>query len=168
MVLARQRAIKATKQQPRAQGLRPQCMAHREIVAAAEEYLAGHRAELIAEAVAVVDRWQAEGFFGKRAALSVRNVPQIPTLAEHEERHYRCDVVINEEPHAGPPGQNRRIARPVAVENGDKGDNRRRRDQRSDDTLFEPIEGAVGQRLSPHAKTSPLEEGLIGFRTAAA
>jgi hypothetical protein len=45
-VLALQAAIKATKRQLRARGLKPQCMAQREIVAAAEQYLAEHWAEL--------------------------------------------------------------------------------------------------------------------------
>jgi hypothetical protein len=31
--------------------------------------LADHRAELIAEATPIVERWQAEGFFGRRARL---------------------------------------------------------------------------------------------------
>ena len=44
-------------------------MPHREIIAAADAYLADHRAELIAEATPIVERWQAEGFFGKRARL---------------------------------------------------------------------------------------------------
>ena len=42
-VLARQRAIKAVKQALAAKGLKPQYIAKREIVAAAEEYLAAHR-----------------------------------------------------------------------------------------------------------------------------
>jgi hypothetical protein len=40
---------------------------HREIIAAADAYLADHRAELIAEATPIVERRQAEGFFGKRS-----------------------------------------------------------------------------------------------------
>jgi hypothetical protein len=69
MVLARQRAIKAVKRQFQARGLRPHHTSHREIIAAADAYLADHRAELIAEATPIVERWQAEGFFGKRARL---------------------------------------------------------------------------------------------------
>src|ERR1700738_3067348 len=46
-VIAQQLAIKATKQQLRSKGLKPQHMSHREIVAAAEAYLAKHP-ELIA------------------------------------------------------------------------------------------------------------------------
>ena len=70
-VLARQRAIKDTKQQLRSQGLKPSHYAHREIAAAAEEYLATHP-ELIAEAKATVIRWQAEGVFGTRGGIRAR------------------------------------------------------------------------------------------------
>lgn len=48
-VLARQRAVTATQQQLRSQGLKPQQFARREIIAAAEVYLAKHPA-LIAQA----------------------------------------------------------------------------------------------------------------------
>ena len=67
--LALQRAIKAAKHQLSAQGLRPSHFSHRELVIRAEAYLADHREELVAEAKQVVERWQAEGFFGKRARL---------------------------------------------------------------------------------------------------
>jgi uncharacterized protein YdiU (UPF0061 family) len=70
MTLARQAAIKATKYQLRAQGLRPSHFSHREIVVRAEAYLAEHREELVAEAAETVARWQAEGFFGRRASLT--------------------------------------------------------------------------------------------------
>lgn len=69
MVLARQRAIKAVKRQFQARGLRPDGTSHREIIAAADAYLADHRAALIAEVTPTVERWQADGFFGKRARL---------------------------------------------------------------------------------------------------
>ena len=72
MTLARQRATTQVKEQFRAQGLRVAHMSHREIVVAAEEYLAEHP-ELIADAKPTVLRWFAEGVFGKRAAQSVRN-----------------------------------------------------------------------------------------------
>jgi len=62
---ARRRAIKAVKRQYQAQGLKPHHVAHREIVAAANEYLREHR-ELIPEAADVVERWRVDGFFGKR------------------------------------------------------------------------------------------------------
>jgi hypothetical protein len=70
-VLALQAAIKATKEL-RARGLKPQLIPHREIVAMAEARLmadAQYRAEIIAEAKAIVDRWQAEGRFGKRGGF---------------------------------------------------------------------------------------------------
>ena len=68
-VIAQQRAIKATKRAFQAQGLKPHHMVHRIIVAAAGEYLSKHRAELINEAKEIVDRWQAEGMFGKRGGI---------------------------------------------------------------------------------------------------
>jgi hypothetical protein len=67
--LARQRAMKAAKHQLQAQGLRPSHFAHRDLLIKADAYLAAHRAELIEEAREIVLRWQAEGFFGKRAKL---------------------------------------------------------------------------------------------------
>jgi lysylphosphatidylglycerol synthetase-like protein (DUF2156 family) len=66
-VLARQAALKAAKAKLQAQGFRPSHFSHRDLVIRAEAYLAEHREELIAEAKAIVDRWQAEGFFGKRS-----------------------------------------------------------------------------------------------------
>jgi hypothetical protein len=71
-VVAQQRAIKAVKRQLQARGLKPAHFSHREITVLANEYLRDHpsiRAELIAEAREIVDQWQAEGFFGKRAQL---------------------------------------------------------------------------------------------------
>jgi hypothetical protein len=53
-VLARQRAIKATKRHLQAQGIRPTQLAHRDIVAAADSYLRDHRAALIEDAVEMV------------------------------------------------------------------------------------------------------------------
>jgi hypothetical protein len=35
-----------------------------------EAYLAANRAELIAEAKVIIERWREEGFFGKRAKLN--------------------------------------------------------------------------------------------------
>jgi hypothetical protein len=67
--LALQRAMKTTKHQLSARGLRPSHFSHRDLVIRAEQYLAAHREELIAEAREIVERWQAEGFFGKRARL---------------------------------------------------------------------------------------------------
>jgi hypothetical protein len=68
IVLAQRAAIEATKQRLRSQGLKPQHFAYREIVALAEAYLLEHRAELIADAKAIVDRWHAEGMFVPRGA----------------------------------------------------------------------------------------------------
>jgi hypothetical protein len=68
-VLARQAAIKATKRQLQAQGLKPTHFSHRDLVIRAEQYLAEHREELIAEAREIVARWEREGFFGRRARL---------------------------------------------------------------------------------------------------
>ncbi len=67
-VLARQAAIKATKLQLQRQGLRVSHFTHCELMRRAEAYLDNHRAELIAEAKPIVERWRQEGFFGKRAA----------------------------------------------------------------------------------------------------
>jgi hypothetical protein len=65
-----------TKHALQAQGIKLTAIPHKEIVAMAEARLladAQYRAEIIAEARAVVDRWTAEGFFGKRAALAAHN-----------------------------------------------------------------------------------------------
>ncbi len=83
ITLARQRAIKAVKLQFQRQGLKPNHIAHRVIVAAAEDYLAQHRAELVAEARVIVERWLAEGFFGKRAQ---RAWAQRATLNTHAQK----------------------------------------------------------------------------------
>ena len=89
IVLARQRAIKEAKRQFQKQGLKPQHIARKVIVVAADEYLAEHRAELISEATEIVERWRVEGFFGKKAALSVRKLPQLRTLTGQKERRCR-------------------------------------------------------------------------------
>ena len=86
VTLARQRATTRVKEQFRARGLKVAHMSHREIVVAAEEYLAEHP-ELIAEAKPVVWKWFAQGMFGKRAvraAQSVRNHPELRTLPASE------------------------------------------------------------------------------------
>jgi hypothetical protein len=72
MVLAQRSATKAARRQFTAQGVKLQRMAHREIVAAANDYLAKHRAELITEAKEIVDRWHAEGVFGKRGGIRTK------------------------------------------------------------------------------------------------
>jgi hypothetical protein len=76
MTLARRKAIKATKEQLRAEGQRPHHIPHCQIVARANEYLAQHR-ELISEAKAVVERWRAEGVFGKRAQAAVHKRTEV-------------------------------------------------------------------------------------------
>jgi hypothetical protein len=67
--LALQRAMKATKHQLQAQGLRVTHFSPRDLVIRAEAYLAEHRAELIAEAREIVDHWQAAGVLGKRGGI---------------------------------------------------------------------------------------------------
>jgi hypothetical protein len=73
MTLARQAAIKAAKAKLQAQGLRPTHFSHRELALRAEACLAAHRAELIAEAREIVERWQAAGVFGKRGGIRRRS-----------------------------------------------------------------------------------------------
>ena len=79
-VLARQRALNHAKDQLRRQGLRVSSFTHRELVLKAEAYLAEHRAELMAEASVLVDRWREEGFFGKRARDAVQRRRLIRTV----------------------------------------------------------------------------------------
>jgi hypothetical protein len=88
MTLAKRQAIQATKAELRAQSLKPSYIPHREIVVRAEQYLAQHRAELIAEAKAIVERWQAEGFFGRtrRKALSHKAFCCADVMLKAEER----------------------------------------------------------------------------------
>jgi hypothetical protein len=66
-IVAQQSAIKEVKRQLRAQGLKLQQFTHREIVVAAEEYLAEHP-ELITETKPTVLRWFAEGAWKARCA----------------------------------------------------------------------------------------------------
>jgi hypothetical protein len=68
-VLARQAALKAAKHQLQAQGFRVSQFSHRELTLRAEAYLAAYREELIADAQRIVERWQAEGVFGKRGGI---------------------------------------------------------------------------------------------------
>jgi hypothetical protein len=71
--LAQQAAIKATKRQLQAQGFKVNRFPHRDIVSRAEVYLAQHREELVAEAKEIVERWEVEGFFGKRGGIRRRS-----------------------------------------------------------------------------------------------
>jgi hypothetical protein len=81
ITIALQAAMKITKHQLRAQGLKPMYMPHRELRVRAEAYLTAHREELIAEASLVVERWRLEGFFGKRARDAVHITPNNPTVS---------------------------------------------------------------------------------------
>src|SRR6266849_7583004 len=74
VVLCQQRAIKEVKQQLRHQGRKPQHFSMRELGLLAEAYAAEHRQTLIAEARPIVDRWAAEGFFGKRAVQHLQHL----------------------------------------------------------------------------------------------
>lgn len=67
---ALQVAMDHAKRRLQAQGLRVSQFSHRELVLRAEQYLAAHREELIADAKATVEQWAAEGVFGKRCAKS--------------------------------------------------------------------------------------------------
>ena len=58
-------------------GLKPHFVPIREMAAMVEEYLDQHWPVLIAEARPIVDRWTAEGFFGKRAAQSVQHLQDL-------------------------------------------------------------------------------------------
>ncbi len=72
MTLALQRAKKSVQAQLRAKGLKLAQFSARDIGLLAEAYLDQHRAELLAGAKAIVERWMAEGFFGKRAQRAWR------------------------------------------------------------------------------------------------
>ncbi len=94
IVIARQAARKVVKEQLRGRGEKVTHYSKKEITILADDYLAQHP-ELHDEAVPLVERWRAEGLFGKRAlamrdpprlvrVASVRNLPQIRTLAKPE------------------------------------------------------------------------------------
>jgi hypothetical protein len=88
---ALRRAKAEIKRAIAARGLKPQSFAMREIVAMAEARLladAAYRAELVAEARKVVAIWEAEGYFKPRRR-SVRNVLELRTLADREQRECR-------------------------------------------------------------------------------
>jgi hypothetical protein len=73
MTLAHREAIKAVKRQFQRQGLKLSHFPHKVIAAEAEQYLAQHRAELIAQAIEIVERWHAEGMFGPRGGIRTRS-----------------------------------------------------------------------------------------------
>ena len=117
-VVAQRSTIEATKRQPPTQGLKPQHYSHRQIVEAAEDYLAQHP-ELIAEAKETVLRWQTEAFLGKRAApvfvmIQKYEFPVHPHMLRHSTRyklandghdtrslaHYLCTSAIDRALHS--------------------------------------------------------------------
>jgi hypothetical protein len=72
-VLAIREAIKAVKQRMHAEGLKVHHVPRKIIVAAADDYLANHRSELVAEATKIVERWHTEGAFGPRGGFRSRS-----------------------------------------------------------------------------------------------
>jgi hypothetical protein len=69
VVLARRMALKRVEMMLKAQGLKPQRMERKTIVATADAYLVRHRNELFIEAKEIVERWHAEGRFGMRGGI---------------------------------------------------------------------------------------------------
>jgi hypothetical protein len=92
MILARRRAFKIAEGQLRGQGIRPHHIARKIISGLADEYLAEHRAELIAEATEIVDRWKAEGFFGKNGASEIVSRRDRKSTMENGLRWVRASV----------------------------------------------------------------------------
>jgi hypothetical protein len=92
IVLALQRSKRAVEAEVRAQGHKLAEYSSRDLRLLAEQYLDQHRAELMAEAKATVERWIAEGVFGKRAQRawaeteSVRKATGLRTLAPSQPR----------------------------------------------------------------------------------
>jgi hypothetical protein len=69
VTLVKREALKAIKQQMQAKGLKPSQIPLKVIDEAAADYLAQHRSELIADAKAIVERWNADGMFGPRGGI---------------------------------------------------------------------------------------------------
>jgi hypothetical protein len=69
VVLARRMAHKKVEMMLKAQGLKPQRIERKAIMATADAYLVKHRNELFNEAKDVVERWHAEGVFGPRGGI---------------------------------------------------------------------------------------------------
>jgi hypothetical protein len=92
-VLCERRAQEEVKDQIRRQGkIKLSKVPRREIIAEAKARLfedAEYRSRLIEEAKLIVEEWRVEGFFGKRAALSVRKDRELRTLAVSEGREER-------------------------------------------------------------------------------
>ena len=89
VTLAIQRAKNAVKRQLQAQGHKVAHYSAKEIAVLAGAELERNCHELIVEAIGIVERWTAEGVFGKRAqraAESVRNVTGLRTLAQPQTR----------------------------------------------------------------------------------
>jgi hypothetical protein len=84
VTLARQAASKAVKLAFQRQGIKLANLSHRDICIAAEDYLAKHRDELLAEAAKVVDRWQRNGFFGKKAQRAWAQCAELTSHAQRE------------------------------------------------------------------------------------
>jgi len=78
---ALRRAKDAVKCSIRAHGLKPNHYSARELTVWAEVYLDDHRDELLAEAKTTVERWTAEGVFGKRAQ---RDLLKLKTFGQTE------------------------------------------------------------------------------------
>lgn len=92
-VLCERRAQEEIKDQIRREGrVKLRSVPRREIIAMARAKVfadAAYRTRLIAEAERVVEQWQAEGFFGKQAALSVRKDRELRTLTVGEGQEER-------------------------------------------------------------------------------
>jgi hypothetical protein len=67
--------MKITKRRLQTQGLKVSHYPLRELRARAEAYLSDHREELIAEVKQTVERWRAEGFFGRERPISFMRKP---------------------------------------------------------------------------------------------
>jgi hypothetical protein len=90
VVLARRMALKRVEMMLRAKGPRPQRMERNTIVATADAYLFKHRSELITEAKGVVDRWHAEGRFGRRGGI--RNPVPSAVEIDNENKERSIDL----------------------------------------------------------------------------
>jgi hypothetical protein len=74
ITLAIQRAKKAIMAQLQARGEKVAHYSAKDITLLAEAYLAQHRHELVVEAIAIVECWTAQGYFGKRAQRAGANI----------------------------------------------------------------------------------------------
>jgi hypothetical protein len=89
VALAQLRARNAVKDELRRQGVKVSHIAAKEITARAHEYLAAHP-ELVAEARPVIERWTAEGVFGKRLCAGEcwarhAGAPSVPGPSQYPE-----------------------------------------------------------------------------------